>query len=117
MFFDYITEDDTVEVYSLAQVQTFRNLQFFRFVSFTLEQIHSQPWYQLTRRQPAAEAALAAAATKIISGAHKQTLNMSDLPEHLAEEVGSSELRRFTIEMKCLSPVLSKWRIVRCNSR
>lgn len=103
--FDFITEEDTVEVYSLSQIQTFRNLQFFRYVSFTLEQIHSYPWYQLTRRQPAAEAAIAAAAEKIIAGSSKNTLDLRYIPEHIIEEVGSTELRRCSIEMKCLSPV------------
>lgn len=106
--FDYITEEDTVEIYSLDQIQTFRNLQFFRYISFTLEQIHSQPWYKLTRRQPAAEAAIAEAAAKIIMGVSKKTLDLSHIPEHLTEEVGSLELRRFTIEMRCLSPVYQK---------
>lgn len=103
--FDFIDEEDTVEIYSLEQIQTFRNLQFFKYVSFTLEQIHSQPWYQLTRRQPAAESALSAAAAEILKGAVKQTLDLSHLPVHVTEEVDTVELRRFTIQMRCLSPV------------
>ena len=103
--FDFISDEDTVEVYSLDQIQTFRNLQFFRHISFTLEQIHTQPWFQLTRRQPAAEAAIAAAAAKIIRDGVKITLDLSDVPEHIAEEIGSLQELRFHIQMRCLSPV------------
>lgn len=103
--FDYISEEDTVEVYSLDQIQTFRNLQFFRFVSFTLEQIHSRPWFELTRRDSEYEKALGDEAARLISGGHRETIDLSYIPVHRIEEIGSQELRCFTLEMRCMSPV------------
>lgn len=109
--FDSIDEEDTVEVYSLDQRQTFRNLQFFKWVSFTLEQIHSRPWYELTTRNQAVESALHAEAGKILSGAVKTTLSLHAIPEHLVTEIGTEELRSFYLRMRCFSPVWQDGRL------
>jgi len=103
--FDSIEDSDTVEVYSLDMKQIFRNLEFFKYISYTLEEVHGGTWYELVTRNEQAQALLFEAAMKIVNGQVKTTLDVSFVPNHTCEEVKSSEKRKFMIQMKVLSPV------------
>jgi len=110
--FSHIRDDDTVEIYNLDQVQTFRNLQFFRYVSHSLETIHSAPWYTLSQREEVYQNMLIASIQEIMTMPVKKTLLLDHIPKHDAWEINSIENQRFSIEMKVLSPVFEDGRFV-----
>ncbi len=42
--FTKVTNDDVIEIHDLQNRQIFRNLKYFEFCSYTLEDIHCVPW-------------------------------------------------------------------------
>lgn len=52
--FDKIEPDDVIEIYSAGNVQVFRNLNFFRYVSLSLEELCSLYWWETTKMEPQA---------------------------------------------------------------
>lgn len=103
--FDNIEQEDTVEVYSLEMKQIFRNLEFFRHISYTLEEVHGGAWHELSARDKTCEAELMKVAMAIATGQVKTTSSCRHIPAHECRETQSCDLRRFMIEMKVLSPV------------
>jgi hypothetical protein len=110
--FDSIESEDTVEVYSIEMKQLFRNLQFFQYISYTLEEIHGGTWYEMVSRNEDVEKQLFAAAGKLISGEVKETIDVSHVPTHLVVETSSLEKRKMTLQMKVISPVYRGGEIV-----
>ncbi len=86
--FDRIGDEDVVEIYSTQQKQIFRNLQFFKYVSLTLEDLYCDTWYDLTRRIGELEGSLPL-----------------DVPEHVVHEINTEKMLSISIRMKWLSPV------------
>jgi hypothetical protein len=104
--FDAIEKDDTVEVYSLQMKQIFRNLEFFKYISYTLEEVHGGTWYELVSRDDEAQKILFESAMKIVTGEVKTTVDVSHVPNHMIQELRSPEKRKMMIQMKVLSPVM-----------
>lgn len=104
--FDKIGETDVVEVYGLDNIHLFQNLNFFDWIGFTLEQIYSETWYALTRRDPKIEKALHAFGARLVSGEIRGTVD-PEIPWHLLEEIGTETLYKFYIRIKHVSPVFS----------
>ena len=110
--YDYIEPDDTIELCNLTQVTVFRNLQSFKFVSLTLEQLYCLPWHQFSRRSEQDAALIAGAVRRIFSEEVRGTLSLTELPEQLLEEVNTPELRKLNVRFKCMSPVHSGGKLV-----
>ena len=110
--FDHIELTDTVEAYSQEHRQIFRNLEFFKWISYTLEDLHCSTWFDLTTRDPVFEKSLMEQANRVLSGEVKHTLDLSHLKAHLCKETRSSERRQFYIDMKCVSPLVKDGKIV-----
>ena len=105
--FDQIGDEDVVEIYSTQQKQIFRNLQFFKYVSLTLEDLYCDTWYDLTRRDPVREAELGQAALKLLSGEVEDSLPI-EVPEHLVHEIDTEKMLTISIRVKWLSPVTNE---------
>ena len=110
--FDMIDDEDTVEVYSLEMKQIFRNLTFFKWISYTLEEMHGGAWHELTTRNEDVQTKLMAAAMSLVNGETKETVNLSFIPNHECSEVKSVEKRKFMIQMKAISPVFRDGKLV-----
>lgn len=108
--FGKITDSDIVELYGLEQMHLFQNLNFFDWVSTTLEQIYCLPWYQNSTREPAAEQSLANLAGKILAGEVPGTVH-PDVGWHVVRECGE-EAYEFDFHIKWASPVHSDGRVV-----
>ena len=110
--YDYIGPDDTIELCDLAQVGLFRNLQCYKFVSLTLEQLYCLPWHQFSRRSDQDQAVVAGAVGRILSGEVRGTLSLADSPEQIIQEVNTPELRQLRLKFRCISPVYSGGKLV-----
>lgn len=106
-FFDKLSKDDVIQVYSLDGVHQFSNMRFFEVVSYTLEQIYCYPWPLLWKREPQDTEFLEREAVKIMNPEQRQTI----IPEpHSHYVVESSSPLKFetTYSLKCVSPLFDR---------
>lgn len=85
--FTFITDEQVIEIYSYEQVQIFRNFNFFKYVSYTLEDIHCRKWYEIfCRPDNSIVDSISAEVAKLVQ--HYQVVDI-DVPEHEVVEIDS----------------------------
>ena len=102
--FDKIGDEDVVQIYSHKQCAIFQNLNFFKWITFTLEDLYTGAWFELSRRNDEVTMGLYQLAVEYFTGVRSETL-YPGLPEHLCEEIGSEGLAKFWVHVKYLSPL------------
>ncbi len=103
--FAALEEGDIVEIYSLQGRQLFRSLNFFAISTYTLEELHTLPWYDLWARDDARQALANEVVGKFVAGEIQETARLQ-FGEHEVSEK-RSELRRTNV---CASRFLSPLR-------
>lgn len=101
--FDKITSEDTVEVYNSDGMSCFKNLVFFRFISMSLEEIYSLPWYEQMTASPQLIAYFMELATRVKITGIGQTF--SPRFSHYTFHEKRGEKRHVSIHLKWISPV------------
>ncbi len=116
--FDKIENGDVVEVYFDDHVQIFRNLEFFNFCSFTVDELLCGKWYNLYKRDFVTTLKMLRMAFKLLSHRLDKTVAWN-IPEHVFDEVGSEEKLRHKIVLKYASPIKSQGKMIGaiCTSR
>lgn len=116
--FDKIEEGDVVEVYYDDHVQIFRNLEFFNYCSFTVDELLCGKWYNLYKRDFVSTLKMLRMAFKLLSRKLDVTTAWN-VPEHIFDEVGSEEKLRHSIILKYASPIKSQGHMIGaiCTSR
>jgi len=109
--FDKMGDDDVIAIYDVEHTHVFQNLCFFDWISFSLEELYSTPFYRYARREVWAAEAAYKLAVETVSGEHPVTY-VPDIKEHYVEEVGTEELLKFYLRYKCISPIRSGGKIV-----
>jgi hypothetical protein len=104
--FDKISKTDTVQVYGNDFRLLFASLNFFDYISFTLEQIFSETWQNAVVRDPLIIQQLTVDFTQIFSGKIRNTVEPS-APPHLIEEVETESLLKSDLHVKWMSPVFA----------
>jgi hypothetical protein len=102
--FDKIRMTDTIQVYGSDHRLSFVSLNFYDYVSFTLDQIFAETWHSAVRRDAEIEQRLFEALIKAFSGESRQTVEV-DVPRHLVEEVESESLLQSWLLVKYISPI------------
>jgi hypothetical protein len=102
--FDKLKDSDVITIYSNQNVMLFQSLNFFEFVSVTLEDLYSNRWDQCSRREAWALEKLLPIAVDVFTGRRLQTFDPL-IPEHYCEEVGTEELLKFYIHIRLISPL------------
>lgn len=102
--FDKIESGDVVEIYDLRQKHIFQNLEFFNWISYTIEEVFSMHWYEGVRREPGIVERLYELASRILSGEYATTMP-SGIPEHSIQEVGSELELNYLMTLRYLSPL------------
>ena len=70
--FDKIGDDDVIAIYDTEHTHVFQNLNFFEWMSFSLEELYSTPFYQYARREQWAAEAAYKIAVEVSSGARSR---------------------------------------------
>jgi hypothetical protein len=105
--FGHITAEDVVEIYTTTDhIQVFRNLRFFDFCSFTVEEVVHCSWTTAVSRPAQFKLKLLGTALKLRTGLMRSTLNAESMGENLVhEEIG--EGRYVMLKLRYLSPLWS----------
>ena len=102
--FDKMGDEDIVQIFSHRQTAIFSNLNLFNWITFTLEDLHTGAWFELTRRDEAVLPALHRSAVEVLSGLRAETFEPA-VPEHLVSEVGTEGMMQFLFRLKYVSPL------------
>jgi hypothetical protein len=105
--FSSIADKDVVEIYGLNFKHVFVNLNFYDYISATLEEIFCNFWYEVVRRDQAIEKQLMDMAGFIAGGGLTKTMSPG-IAKHIIEEIDTEKNFVFTLYMKKISPVYSK---------
>jgi hypothetical protein len=115
--FHKIDPGDIVEIYDLDNFQIFRNLRFFEFCSYTVEDIYCRPWPSLFRRDETVTSEIfellkvvyAENKVKVYERAHMpaQTVEETDSPLHYKLKIKGKYLGTLFDQSKKLSALVS----------
>lgn len=109
--FDKIDDGDVVEVYLDDHIQIFRNLEFFNFCSFTVDELLCGTWYKLYKRDFVTNLKMFKMAFRLLTGRLNKTIPWN-VPEHVFDEIGSEERLKHSILLKYLSPLTNQGKMV-----
>jgi len=105
--FEQIRDSDFVEIYNTEGIQIFRNLEFYRLISYTIAEITLHPWYRLYGRDERfADQIRSEAFGKALDG-RRETFRPA-IESHDSFEVMSLDQRRFHILPGVISPLFDK---------
>lgn len=102
--FSLMRDGDIICFHDLRQRLVFQNLNFFDWVSYTLEDLYGGLWYVLSKRNEKTAESLYEAVMKAFQT--DRTFE-PDVEEHLMEEVGTEGLLKFMIRVQYMSPLKS----------
>lgn len=88
--FAQIKDHHIVEVYTDEGLQIFRNLKYFDYCSYTLEELYTLEWYNLYER-PVEMQTMAAESFGKIFKSEKTTNFRPDIQKHIVKELQSSD--------------------------
>ncbi len=105
--FDKITSEDVIEIHDMNHKQIFRNLVYFKYCSYSIEDLHCLPWTELYYRPKEDLDQLISYAQMVAKQPPKNTL-YCNLGPHLIRELNS--LNRYNIlnTVKYYSPLFNK---------
>jgi hypothetical protein len=104
--FEHINDEDPVAIYGADQTALFWNLQFFRYISFTVEQMFFSRWFEATHRDPVIQQDLYQMATDIIAGIYSGTFRPK-VPAHEVQELNTIDCLRTWMEFPVASILTS----------
>lgn len=84
---NHIEEENVVEIYTLEHWQIFRNIRFFEYVSFTVEEVANLNWQVDTRRENRVELKLLEIGIRLKFGLMRSTIDTSGIAEHTFKEL------------------------------
>lgn len=102
--FNYLTDDNLVEIYSADNKQLYRNFKFFECCTYTLEELYSLEWWHLYERDPQETMKTFEICSKLFSGEITESF-VPGLGPHFLKEINSSEKRECFMEIQLISPL------------
>lgn len=103
--FDQIDDGDLIEIYDDRNIQIFRNFQFFRVCSYTLDDLLCRPWWELFRRDLNIINRIMKTAEKIYAQNMRHSISL-DFGRHTVDEIDSPRRYHAVVENKILSPLI-----------
>lgn len=107
--FNYISDESVVEIYDQENIQIFRNLRFFDFTSYTLEDLLCRPWVELFSRVDKVQVGLITEAIRsIYDNKVKTILPMSHIGHNHIIETSSPFKLHVDAVLDYLSPIFNR---------
>jgi hypothetical protein len=101
---DKLDEGDVIEVYDSNFVQIYRNFQFFRICSYTLEELFSYEWPVLFDREAHITESLIKDCMKVLSSPERKTIRF-EVADHIIRENFSPKKFHIKAVHKVISPL------------
>jgi len=109
--FEYITNQNIVELYNRDNVQIFRNFDFFRVTSYTLEDLLCRPWVELFARvNPEHTQSLIDTCSKFYSRELNEVVPLSHVGVHRIIETDSPYSFKVDAVINYLAPLFDQSR-------
>lgn len=108
--FPHFRDDSVIEIYSAQNIQLFRNINFFKFCSYSLEELHSREWWDLYHRESEMTHTLYGIANMILDGKVEGHV-LQPVPPHTLLELESAERFEMDIDMYLVSPLTQNKRV------
>jgi len=93
--FSYIRDEHIIEIHDLNLVQVFRNLSFFNYCSYSLEELYCNQMTDLYTRDPELEKKLLQFAPLLYSGTVKNVIEPQLEPHIIEEKMSTGKLAIF----------------------
>jgi hypothetical protein len=106
-FFDKVSSDDVVEIYSSDGLHRFANFKFFELCSYTLEQIYTLPWTEMWSRPDSAIESIKSHVIKVLHPDQRCTFLVND-EAHVVTEISSPFKWQIHYRPKYFAPLLDK---------
>lgn len=104
--FSHLKENDIIEIYDKDHVQIFRSFDFFKFVSYSLDEICTHSWWELYERDEKVTEKMIEVANQAVENKNPRTL-LAPFPTHFTTEKFSDQRRVTHIESRLVSPLLN----------
>jgi hypothetical protein len=101
-----IIANDVVEIYNSRNTQIFRNINFFKISSYTLDDLMSRPWWQLYKRKDEVIRSIFYYGSEVFSGSIRETI-IPNVETHYLEEIDSNAYYKMNVDIKYMSPLNS----------
>ncbi|QDK38304.1 hypothetical protein [Bdellovibrio sp. NC01] len=103
--FSLIKDDDIIEIYNGESRQVYRNLRYYDFCSYSIEELYSLEWWNLFSRDDGEiTRKLFEESNKLLTGEVEGHI-FSETKEHVVTELASAELLSNKYRAKLLSPL------------
>lgn len=106
--FQYLTNDRIIEIHNLEGQQVYRNLYFFKFCSYTLEELYSLPWVDLFWRPEVNAKQMVDFVFKMSQSTNKKTIQITDIDPHQTLETQSKFKMRLFYKPLYYSPLFDR---------
>lgn len=104
---ELVKENDYTEVYNQAGVQIFRNLEFYKLVSYSIAEMTLHPFHELYHRDQAVlDQIIQQGFVQGFSGI-KEPYKLN-IDVHEGTEINSNEARKFQVSFGYLAPIVDK---------
>jgi len=87
--FSHIRPDHVIEIYNLENIQIWRSLNFYKFCSYSLEEMYSMEWTNRYRRDPGKIEECIQKVTSFLQG-ETPDIYFTEIAEHTLDETSSS---------------------------
>jgi hypothetical protein len=103
-YFHHITDDSVVEIHGPDGIQVFCNFNFYRYCSYSIEELFSDTWDRLFTRDDVFTAKIIQIVQRFYSGEITETIS-SGLPVQIVKELYSEYLNELELNMLWVSPL------------
>ncbi len=103
-FFDKIQKDDFLEIYTLDSIQVFRDINFYRICSYSIEDLVTRPLIDLVDRPAEITEKIYYWVGKVMVGEVTATID-PQIPLHTVRELDSEFKIRTELKIKWYSPM------------
>lgn len=96
--FSHMSDSHVIEIYSRENTQIFRSFNFFRYCSYSLEELYCKNWVHLfSRDHDAIIPMIMEFSHSVFNGTLRHTVSLRHIPEHIVRE--TSSLLRFKLKV------------------
>ena len=106
-FFGHLTESSIVEIHSPEGLQLFRSFSFYRYCSYTIEDLYCGSWSTLYERDEEIVPLIFNLAGGVFSGQIQSTVR-ADVPRHVVRETNSRYRYEVELEFQWLAPLFAE---------